>query len=54
MTLNKQQAEELRKVAEPLVEWMHKNCHPHCEVKVTQTTVDLAEEIAGHVFSPPE
>ncbi len=36
----------MREAAKPLMEWLQKNTHPHCECQVTSATAKLVEDIA--------
>ena len=46
MILTGDQVLEMLDTAKPLMEWLCKNCHPHCEVIVDGGSVRLAEDIA--------
>lgn len=44
MGTDKKNLEELLVAAEPLIKWLNENCHPHCNVVVTQTSATLNED----------
>ena len=46
MTLSESQLIELKKVAEPLMVWMEKNCHPHVTAIVDSIRIELLEGLA--------
>ena len=46
MTLTTDQIKQLEVVSRPLVKWMNENCHPHCEVTVTQCSIEVKEGLA--------
>jgi hypothetical protein len=46
MTLNKEQRDGLLEAAKPLMEFLRKNTHPHCEVRVSQYEAELVEGVA--------
>ena len=43
--LSKEQREEFRKAAEPLVRWLNNNCNPHAKAVVTTGCAELLEGI---------
>jgi hypothetical protein len=46
MILTKEQRAEFEKAAEPLIQWLNNNCHPHVTVIVTTDSAELSEGIA--------
>jgi len=44
--LTKEQIEEMRAVAMPLMRWMADNCHPHCTVILDSTSAEIVEGLA--------
>jgi hypothetical protein len=46
MKLTVEQMEKMLEAAKPLIKWMNKNCHPHCECIVDCTTVRIVEGLA--------
>lgn len=46
MKLTRDQTESLKQAAQPLIDWMNDNCHPHCEAHVDQTSVEIVEGVA--------
>lgn len=51
MTITTEQINELRELAKPLQQWLFKNVHPHCQLDVTSTYLELVEGVA---FIPSE
>lgn len=47
MVITNEQREGMLKAAEPLIEWLNENCHPHCEVLVDQCRVRLTEDVVS-------
>ena len=59
MVLSMTQIKEMGAVALPLMEWLKKNCHPHCEAQVNSDGVTILEGLAfaskkGSFISPRE
>ena len=50
MILDKQQREELERVARPLVKWINDNCHPHVVVVVDSTNIELLEGVCSIII----
>ena len=46
MTINKEQQANMLEAAKPLIKWLNENCHPHCEFRVSQNSVELVESVA--------
>lgn len=46
MTITKEQAAEMLDAAKPLIRWINDNCHPHTQLTVDHTTVELTEGVA--------
>lgn len=46
MIITSAQSLEMLRAAMPLMEWIEKNCHPHCTVHVDSLTAELTELIA--------
>jgi len=46
MILTKEQTAAMLEAAKPLMKWLSDNCHPHCEARVEQGSVELTEGIA--------
>lgn len=46
MRITLEQSVEMLKAAEPLMQWLARNCHPHCSAVVDSTRVELLEGIA--------
>ena len=47
MILTKEQTESFAVVAQPLMVWLHENCHPHCAVIVDSERAEVFEGLAG-------
>lgn len=47
MNITKEQAKELGQLALPLMYWLKRNCHPHCDIQIDSERVILTEVIAG-------
>lgn len=54
MNLTEEQIQELRATAQPLVDYINRYGHPHCTIIVTNTSAELVEGVAAHVFTPPD
>lgn len=52
MTLTRQEIEQLRSAAMPLMLWIANNCHPHCKAIVDSEHLELLEGIASHFRNP--
>ncbi|AXG70461.1 hypothetical protein KORDIASMS9_02701 [Kordia sp. SMS9] len=48
MKLNQKQLEEFKKAAEPLMEFINNNCHPHVTVIVGTDKAELLEGVTVH------
>ena len=46
MKLTPEQRKEMLAAAKPLIQWLAKNCHPHCQAEVTSAGVTILEGIA--------
>lgn len=46
--------EGLKKAAEPLIEWINKNCNPHEKVVVEMGYAQLVSEEMGFSFEVPD
>lgn len=46
MTLNEEQLKELLELAKPLMAFLDKHCHPHCEITITSLAARLSEDVA--------
>lgn len=46
MIINKQQLVEFEEAVTPLMEWIKKNCHPHCTIILDSERCQLVEGIA--------
>lgn len=47
MILTKQQTESFAEAAQPLMVWLHENCHPHCVAIVDSERAEVHEGLAG-------
>ena len=47
MKLTPEQRKEMLVVAKPLIQWLAKNCHPHCQAEVDSVGVTLLEGVAS-------
>ena len=36
----------MAEAARPLMKWISENCHPHCDVHVSASSVELTESVA--------
>lgn len=48
MILPKEKSIELKKLAQPLSDFLQKNCNPHCLITIDYTTVSLLEGVMGN------
>jgi len=46
MTIKKEQQTKMLETAKPIIRWLNENCHPHCEIRVSQNSVELVEGVA--------
>ena len=46
--------EEFKKAAQPLIEWVNKNCNPHEKVVVEMGRAALTSEEMGFTFEIPD
>lgn len=46
MNLSKEQVEQLKEAAKPLVKFLNENCHPHVVVHVEPTGAEIFEGLA--------
>jgi hypothetical protein len=53
MTLTKEQIESFKQAAQPLMEWLEQNCHPHVTAIVDSHHAEVLEGLAM-VFTAKE
>ena len=49
MIISAEQQASMLEAAKPLIAWMNKNCHPHCEARVDQIAIVLSEGVATNL-----
>ena len=49
MTLTKEQTNEFESAAEPLIEWLNENCHPHVKAIVGPGSAELLETMCFRI-----
>jgi len=49
MTITKEQSAEMLEAAKPLIQWINENCHPHTQIILDQTHVQLLEGVASNM-----
>lgn len=54
MSFTKEQQEQFKEAARPLVLFMQQHCHPHCTTIVTSIHAELVEGMLGQPFSFPD
>jgi hypothetical protein len=52
MIISLEQLSSFSTSAQPLIQWLKDNCHPHCKAIVDSERAELVEGIAGHVVEP--
>ncbi len=50
MILTRKQRNEIRELAKPLIQWLNNNGHPHCELNVTNDSVEFLESCAREII----
>lgn len=48
--MSKDQIDELKRLANPLVKFLRKNCHPHTTIVITDEWVVVTEDVIGIRF----
>ncbi|MEW9575827.1 hypothetical protein U9K47_10335 [Bacillus toyonensis] len=43
--MNKNKMDELEKLSRPLVEFLQKNYHPHCQIIIGSETIRIVEDM---------
>jgi hypothetical protein len=46
MTLSKDEVEQMREAAKPLMDFLTVHCHPHCKVIVDSDSAEVVESVA--------